>query len=110
MANHKWHLYLENQSSILRKLVPSEDNHKISAFSPKKTCFWPIALSLGLALIPHQVQAQAQVRIQKTTREAFAEALTIKFEPPPEKDKPTNTVGGGTRGWGGEGGQGRQGG
>lgn len=57
-----------------------------------------VALSLGLPLIPSQVKAQAQARLPAVTREAFAEVLTIQFEPPPKNGIPNQTVGGGTRG------------
>ncbi|NEP10422.1 MAG: DUF928 domain-containing protein [Symploca sp. SIO2C1] len=57
-----------------------------------------VALCVSLAVMPYQVKAQTQARIQTATRGTFEEALTIQFEPPPEKGIPTQTVGGGTRG------------
>ncbi|NEP59382.1 MAG: DUF928 domain-containing protein [Symploca sp. SIO2G7] len=56
-----------------------------------------VALSLGLTLIPYQVQAQAQTRIQTATKDAFEEALNIRFEPLNE-GQPNETAGGATRG------------
>ncbi|NEQ65439.1 MAG: DUF928 domain-containing protein [Symploca sp. SIO2D2] len=56
-----------------------------------------VALSLSFTLIPYQVQAETQTRIQTATQETFEEALTIQFEPP-DKGQPNETAGGATRG------------